>query len=56
MDFSYEFFYRKLDEAVFAAYGWDPGMTDDQILAALLELNLQKAGKIKKSKNMNNEG
>ncbi|MCX5868364.1 MAG: N-6 DNA methylase [Proteobacteria bacterium] len=48
--------HRKLDEAVFMAYGWDPGITDDQILAALLELNLQKAGKIKKSKNMNNEG
>lgn len=30
----------KLDEAVFAAYGWDPSLTDDQLLANLLELNL----------------
>ena len=35
--------HQKLDEAVFAAYGWDPTMTDDDILAALLELNLQRA-------------
>ena len=35
--------HRKLDEAVFAAYGWDPGMTDEAILGALLELNLQRA-------------
>lgn len=30
---------RKLDEAVFAAYGWDPDITDDD----LLELNLKWA-------------
>ena len=35
--------HRKLDEAVFAAYGWDPGMTDEAILGALLDLNLQRA-------------
>jgi len=34
--------HRKLDAAVFAAYGWQPGMTDDEILAALLALNLQR--------------
>ena len=33
--------HRNLDEAVFAAYGWDPNMTDDHPLAALLELNLE---------------
>ena len=35
--------HRKLDEAVFAAYGWDPGLSDDQILEALLALNLERA-------------
>lgn len=35
--------HRKLDEAVFAAYGWDPGMGDEEILAKLLELNLQRS-------------
>jgi hypothetical protein len=35
--------HRKLDEAVFAAYGWDPGMSDEDLLAALLALNLERA-------------
>ena len=35
--------HRKLDAAVAAAYGWQPGMTDDEVLAALLALNLQRA-------------
>ena len=35
--------HRKLDEAVFAAYGWEPGMSDDDLLAALLEFNLARA-------------
>lgn len=35
--------HRRLDEAVFAAYGWDPTMSDEEILARLLELNLQRA-------------
>jgi len=30
-----------LDAAVFAAYAWRLGMSDEEILAALLELNLQ---------------
>jgi hypothetical protein len=34
--------HRALDAAVFAAYGWDPSMTDDAILAALLALNLAR--------------
>ena len=31
--------HRRLDEAVFAAYGWPADLTDDEILAKLLELN-----------------
>ena len=33
----------KLDEAVFAAYGWDPGVTDEELLEKLLALNLERA-------------
>ena len=29
--------------AVFDAYGWDPSMTDEQVLAALLKLNLERS-------------
>ncbi len=36
--------HRKLDEAVFAAYGWDPGLSDEEILEKLLALNLERAG------------
>jgi len=32
-----------LDQAVFAAYGWEPSMTDDAILPALLDLDLNLA-------------
>jgi hypothetical protein len=35
--------HQKLDAAVFAAYGWDPSMSDDDLLAALLALNLERA-------------
>ncbi|MBI3823717.1 MAG: hypothetical protein HY289_13695 [Planctomycetes bacterium] len=35
--------HQKLDAAVFAAYGWDPALSDEDILAKLLELNLQRA-------------
>jgi hypothetical protein len=35
--------HKKLDEAVCAAYGWDPAISDDELLAALLELNLARA-------------
>jgi len=35
--------HKKLDEAVFAAYGWPPDLTDDQILEGLLALNLKRA-------------
>ena len=37
--------HRKLDEAVFAAYGWNAGMSDEELLAALLALNLERAGR-----------
>jgi hypothetical protein len=33
--------HRKLDEAVFDAYGWDFSLTDEEILKHLLELNLE---------------
>jgi hypothetical protein len=36
--------HKKLDEAVFAAYGWDPGISDAEILERLLALNLERAG------------
>ncbi|MBI3829440.1 MAG: hypothetical protein HY291_07980 [Planctomycetes bacterium] len=36
--------HRKLDEAVFAAYGWPPDLSDDEILKRLLDLNLSRAG------------
>ena len=35
--------HRKLDEAVFAAYGWPPDMSDEEILEELLQLNLERA-------------
>jgi type II restriction/modification system DNA methylase subunit YeeA len=35
--------HRRLDEAVFAAYGWPSDLTDDELLARLLELNLSRA-------------
>jgi len=35
--------HKKLDEAVFAAYGWDPAMSDDQLLERLLRLNLERS-------------
>jgi hypothetical protein len=34
--------HKKLDEAVFAAYGWDPGMSDEELLQRLLALNLER--------------
>jgi type II restriction/modification system DNA methylase subunit YeeA len=33
--------HRKLDEAVFAAYGWDASISDEEILVRLLTLNQQ---------------
>ena len=36
--------HAKLDVAVLAAYGWPDSLSDDQILARLLELNLARSG------------
>lgn len=35
--------HKTLDEAVFDAYGWDPGTTDEALLELLLALNLERA-------------
>ena len=35
--------HKKLDAAVFAAYGWNPSNSDDELLTNLLALNLQRA-------------
>ena len=37
--------HKALDEAVAAAYGWPADLSDDEILARLLELNLARAAK-----------
>lgn len=37
--------HKKLDRAVFAAYGWPPDLTDEQILERLLALNLERAAR-----------
>jgi hypothetical protein len=37
--------HRRLDEAVFAAYGWKPDLSDDELLAKLLALNLERAAR-----------
>ena len=36
-------FHKSLDAAVFAAYGWPPDITEEQILERLLTLNLKRA-------------
>ena len=35
--------HKKLDKAVFAAYGWPSTLTDDELLAKLLERNLARS-------------
>jgi len=35
--------HQKLDAAVFAAYGWDPDISDEQLLERLLALNLERS-------------
>ena len=42
--------HKKLDAAVFAAYGWKPDLTDDDLLAALLALNQERAAPAAASK------
>ena len=34
--------HRRLDEAVFAAYGWPPNLADEELLGRLLALNLNR--------------
>jgi len=34
---------KKLNEAIFTAYGWKSDMADDEMLEKLLELNLESA-------------
>ncbi|MGH2486115.1 MAG: type IIL restriction-modification enzyme MmeI, partial [Ktedonobacterales bacterium] len=38
--------HERLDAAVFAAYGWDPAIDDEEMLTRLLALNLERASKI----------
>jgi len=40
---SLDYIQTQLDQAVLAAYRWPPALTDEQILARLLQLNLQRA-------------
>ncbi len=35
--------HKKLDAAVFAAYAWDSGMSDEKLLERILKLNLERA-------------
>jgi hypothetical protein len=35
--------HKRLDAAVFAAYGWDSSISDEEILARLLALNRERA-------------
>jgi hypothetical protein len=35
--------HQKLDQAVVTAYGWDPAIPDNDLLTALLALNLLRA-------------
>jgi hypothetical protein len=35
--------HKRLDQAVFAAYGWNPGLSDEEILEKLLALNLERS-------------
>jgi hypothetical protein len=39
-----ELAHKKLDAAVFAAYGWPVDLDDETILTRLLALNLERAG------------
>lgn len=36
--------HRKLDETVFAAYGWESDLSEDEILTRLLALNMERSG------------
>jgi hypothetical protein len=36
--------HEKLDAAVGAAYGWEPGLADDRVMERLLRMNLERGG------------
>lgn len=38
--------HERLDRAVYAAYGWDYPLSDDEVLSRLLELNLARSGEL----------
>lgn len=38
-----ELAHKKLDDAVFAAYGWENTLSDEEILERLLKLNLERS-------------
>lgn len=40
-----ELAHQKLDQAVFAAYGWPSDLSDEEILARLLSLNLERSNR-----------
>ena len=40
--------HTKLDEAVLDAYGWPHDLSDEEILARLVQLNLERATKVRK--------
>ena len=37
--------HERLDEAVFAAYGWPPNLSDEAVLQNLLTLNFERSGR-----------
>jgi len=41
--------HEKLGAAVSATYGWDPAISDDQLLKSLLALNLERAADRRRS-------
>jgi hypothetical protein len=38
-----ELAHKRLDEAVFAAYGWESNLSDEEIMERLLKLNLERS-------------
>jgi hypothetical protein len=38
-----ELAHKRLDQAVFAAYGWEVNLSDEEILERLLKLNLERS-------------
>lgn len=44
--------HKKLDSAVFAAYGWPDNLSDEQILERLLALNLERGESKRQNSNV----